>query len=195
MTTKSFTSEQMEARVARFDRLETYQRQNFDVHDIPPGAVEKVAARRVYPVMAPADYQGRSAGAPVKGPRGLIVSIAECEPGNGPGLHRHLNTVENFFCLSGRFEIAWGDRGEHTLVLEPLDMVSVPRGENRSFRNISSELGRLLVMIVPESDAQVDPVSYAADVAKEIEHEYGRAALEGLQKIGFKFEEEAGAKT
>jgi hypothetical protein len=35
--------------------------------------VEKVAARRVYPVMAPADYQGRSAGAPVKGPRGLIV--------------------------------------------------------------------------------------------------------------------------
>jgi hypothetical protein len=26
--------------------------------------MEKVAARRVYPVMAPADYQGRSAGAP-----------------------------------------------------------------------------------------------------------------------------------
>jgi hypothetical protein len=35
--------------------------------------------------------------APVKGPRGLIVIIAECEPGNGPGLHRHLNTVEPFF--------------------------------------------------------------------------------------------------
>ena len=137
MRTKSLTPEQMEARVARFNKLQTYQRQNFETHNIPPGAVEKVAARRVYPVMAPADYQGRSAGAPVKGPRGLIVSIAECEPGNGPGLHRHLNTVENFFCLSGRFEIAWGDQGEHTLVLEPLDMISVPRGENRSFRNIS----------------------------------------------------------
>jgi len=57
----------MEARVARFDKLQTYQRQNFEAYDIPPGAVEKVAARRVYPVMAPADYQGRSAGAPVKG--------------------------------------------------------------------------------------------------------------------------------
>jgi mannose-6-phosphate isomerase-like protein (cupin superfamily) len=157
MRTKSLTSEQMEARVARFNKLQTYQRQNFEAHNIPPGAVEKVAARRVYPVMAPADYQGRSAGAPVKGPRGLIVSIAECEPGNGPGLHRHLNTVENFFCLSGRFEIAWGDRGEHTLVLEPLDMIAVPRGENRSFRNISNELGRLLVKIVPETDEQVDP--------------------------------------
>jgi len=144
-------------------------------------------------VMAPADYQGRSAGAPIKGPRGLIVSIAECEPGNGPGLHRHLNTVENFLCLSGRFEIAWGDQGEHTLVLEPLDMISVPREENRSFRNISDEVGRLLVMIVPESDAQVDPISYAPRLAKEIENEYGKTALEGLQKIGFKFEDEPGA--
>ena len=105
MRTKSLTPGAMEARVARFNKLQTYQRQNFEAHGIPAGAVEKITARRVYPVMAPADYQGRSAGAPVKGPRGLIISIAECEPGNGPGLHRHLNTVENFLCLSGRFEI------------------------------------------------------------------------------------------
>jgi hypothetical protein len=131
MTTKSLAPEAMEARVARFNKLQTYQRQNFEAYGIPAGAVERITARRVYPVMAPADYEGRSAGAPVKGPRGLIVSIAECEPGNEPGLHRHLNTVENFLCLSGRFEIAWGDRGEHVLVLEPLDMISVPRGENR----------------------------------------------------------------
>jgi oxalate decarboxylase/phosphoglucose isomerase-like protein (cupin superfamily) len=190
MKAKSLTPAQMEARVARFNKLTTYQRQNYEARNIPPGAVEKVTARRVYPVMAPADYQGRSAGAPVKGPRGLIVSIAECEPGNGPGLHRHLNTVENFFCLSGRFEIAWGDQGEHVLVLEPLDMISVPRGENRSFRNISDQPGRLLVMIVPETEQQVDPISYAASLAKEIENEYGKPALDGLQKIGFVFEDE-----
>ncbi len=143
MRAKTLTSEQMQARVARFHKLQTYQTQNFEAHNIPPGAVEKVAARRVYPVMAPADYQGRSAGAPVKGPRGLIVSIAECEPGN-----------------------------------------------DRSFRNISNELGRLLVMIVPESDEQVDPVCFAPSLAKEIEDQYGKTALEGLQKIGFKFEDE-----
>ena len=40
------------------------------------------------------------------------------------------------------------------LVLEPLDMIAVPRGENRSFRNISNELGRLLVMIVPGGTSQ-----------------------------------------
>ena len=190
MTAKSLTPQQMEARVARFNKLQTYQQQNFATHGIPQGAVEKITARKVYPVMAPADYQGRSAGAPVKGPRGLIVSIAECEPGNGPGLHRHLNTVENFMCLTSRFEIAWGDRGEHTLVLDPFDMISVPRGENRSFRNVGSETGRLLVMIVPETAEQADPISYAPSLAKEIEHEYGKAALSGLQKIGFKFEDE-----
>jgi hypothetical protein len=48
-------------------------------------------------------------------------------------------------------------------------------------------VGRLLVMIVPETDEQVDPISYAPSLAKEIETEYGKSALEGLQKIGFKF--------
>jgi mannose-6-phosphate isomerase-like protein (cupin superfamily) len=190
VTTKSLSPEKMAARVARFNKLQTYQTQNLATQGIPPGAMEKITARKVYPVMAPADYQGRSAGAPVKGPRGLIVSIAECEPGNGPGLHRHLNTVENFMCLSGRFEIAWGDAGEHSLVLEPLDMISVPRGENRRFRNVSNETGRLLVMIVPETDQQADPISYAPSLAREIANEYGKDALEGLQKVGFKFEDE-----
>jgi mannose-6-phosphate isomerase-like protein (cupin superfamily) len=174
MTPQTLTPAEMERRTARFSKLESYQRQNLSTHGIPSGAIEKITARRVYPVMAPADYEGRSAGAPVNWPRGLIVSIAECEPGNGPGLHRHLNTVENFFCLSGRFEIAWGEQGEHSLVLEPLDMVSIPRGQNRRFRNVSNELGRLLVMIVPESDTQSDPISYAPSLAKEIESEYGR---------------------
>jgi hypothetical protein len=78
-------------------------------------------------------------------------------------------------------------------VLEPLDMISVPRGENRSFRNVSNELGRLLVMIVPETEEQVDPVSYAPSLGKEIEKEYGKTTVEGLQKIGFKFEDEPSA--
>ena len=193
MTTPTLSPAQMQARVARFGKLQTYQTQNLATQGIPPGAMEKITARRVYPVMAPADYQGRSAGAPVKGPRGLIVSIAECEPGNGPGLHRHLNTVENFMCLSGRFEIAWGERGEHSLILDPLDMISVPRGENRSFRNVANETGRLLVMIVPETAEQADPISYAPSLAQEIASQYGTSALEGLQRIGFKFEEPATA--
>ena len=43
-------------------------------------------------------------------------------------------------------------------------------------------------MIVPETDEQADPICYAPSVAKEIEDEYGKSALEGLQKLGFAFE-------
>lgn len=102
MTTQSLSPETMEKRVARFNKLQTYQQQNFATHGIPAGAVEKITARKVYPVMAPADYQGRS---------------------------------------------------------------------------------------VPETAEQADPISYAPSLAKEIEDEYGKSALEGLQKVGFKFEE------
>jgi hypothetical protein len=44
-------------------------------------------------------------------------------------------------------------------------------------------------MIVPETDQQIDPITYAPSLGKEIENEYGREALEGLRTIGFKFEE------
>jgi hypothetical protein len=71
-------------------------------------------------------------------------------------------------------------------------MISVPRGENRKFFNVSDEVGRLLVMIVPETDQQVDPISYAPSLAKDIENQYGKKAVEGLQTIGFKFEEPVG---
>lgn len=189
MSEKTLSVAEMEAtRVARFNKLVSYQQQNFAAHNIPPGAVEMVTARKVFPVMVPTDYKGRSAAAPVKGPRGLVVSIAECEPHNGPGLHRHLNTSENFFCLQGRFEISWGDNGENKIILEPFDMISVPRGENRRFRNVSDEVGRLLVMIVPETDQQEDPISYAASLAEDIRSAYGTEAVEGLANIGFKFE-------
>jgi hypothetical protein len=71
-------------------------------------------------------------------------------------------------------------------------MISVPRGENRKFFNVSNEVGRWLVMIVPETDQQVDPISYAPSLAREISGEFGKQALEGVQTNGFKFEEPVG---
>jgi hypothetical protein len=53
-------------------------------------------------------------------------------------------------------------------------MISVPRGENRSFRNVSNELGRQLVMIVPETDEQVDPISYGMTATTPMLRDYRR---------------------
>lgn len=187
MQTIQVSPEQMAARTARFNKLESYQAQHA-ASGIPQPILEKIAARRVYPVMVPENYTGRSQSAPVKGAEGLAVSIAECPPGDGPGLHCHETTVENFFCLNGRFEIAWGDEGEHSLVLEPLDMVSVPPGIHRKFTNVSNETARLLVMIQMPSEKQEDRISYAPALGREIESQFGAEAIAKLRAIGFKFD-------
>ena len=41
-----------------------------------------------------------------------------------------------------------------------------------------------------ETDAQSDSIFHALSLANEIENDYGKGALEDLQKIGFKFEDE-----
>ena len=86
--------------------------------------------------------------------RDVVLSIAECPPGDGPASHIHEKTIENFFCLSGRFEIAWGDPGaEQSVVLEPHDFISVPPGVPRRFTNVhETETGRLCVIICHNTD-------------------------------------------
>lgn len=188
MQTTTITPEEMERRTARFRKLESYQTQQEQAAGIPAAAFEQIAAHRVYPVMVPADYAGRSAKAPLKGAPGLTITIAECPPGNGAGLHAHEQSVENFFCLSGRFEIAWGDRGEHKIVLEPMDMVSVPPGVCRSFKNLASETGRLLVIIQILTAEQADRVHFTPSVGDDLARSFGRDTVEELRRIGFLFD-------
>jgi uncharacterized RmlC-like cupin family protein len=188
MKTTTITKTEMERRTARFARLESYQVQQQQATGLPIAAFETVAAHRVYPVLVPEAYAGRSARAPLKGVPGLAITIAECPPGNGAGLHAHEQSVENFFCLSGRFEVAWGDDGENTMVLEPMDLVSIPPGVCRSFKNIAGETGRLLVVIQILTAEQEDRVHFAPRVGAAIEAGFGRDTLEALGRIGFLFD-------
>lgn len=188
MKTVTVTPQEMERRTVRFKRLESYHEQQERASHIPMPVLEKIAAHRVYPVMVPENYVGRSAFAPFKGAPGLSVNIAECPPGDGPGLHAHETTVENFLCLNGRFKIVWGDRGEHSLILEPLDLCSVPPGVSRAFVNISDETARLLVMIQIPTAEQADRVAYAPEVGQDIERRFGRETIDALAGIGFKFD-------
>jgi mannose-6-phosphate isomerase-like protein (cupin superfamily) len=191
MKTTTVTVEEMEKRIIRFNKLESYQDQQHRATGVPVAVLEKLAARRVYPMMVPENYAGRSSLAPMRGAPGLALTIAECPPGDGPGLHVHERTVENFFCLDGKFRISWGDNGERSITLDKHDMVSVPPGISRRFENISNEIGRLLVMIqIPEGE-QTDNVAYAPSVGEEVEKEFGKATVDKLNSIGFKFDAEA----
>ncbi len=193
MKSKNITPEEMQKRTAHFKDLQPYKRQQNESIGIPPGAFERIAAHSVYPIMVPEGYTGRSAQAPIKGAPGLILTITESPPGDGAALHIHEQTVENFFCLSGRFKIAWGDKGENHIILDPLDCVSIPPGVVRSFLNISNEVGRLLAVIHVQSNEQADRIAFIPELKDEIEQKYGLKTIESLRDIGINFD--AGIET
>ena len=187
MKTTDLKPSEMAKRIARFKDLKPYKQSIMENTGIPAEAVEMVSAKLVYPVMSPEGWTGRSAVAAVKGKDGLTVTIAECPPGNNPGLHSHSHTVENFFCLNGRFRISWGEQGDNSIELEPLDFISIPAGVYRDFHNISDETARLLVMIQsPEGDVR-DEVIFHPHVGKDIASKFGEKTLEAMDDVGFRF--------
>jgi|TARA_B110000263_G_scaffold177332_1_gene155040 uncharacterized RmlC-like cupin family protein len=187
MKTVDVSKEEMITRTARFSNLKPYKQTQNDANGIPPEAMEMISAKSVYPVMVPDSWEGRSSIAPVKGIPGLTISLAECPPGDNPGLHVHESCVENFFCVRGKFEITWGDKGENSTILNPLDFISVPPGVSRNFVNISDEVGYLYVVIqVPEGDA-FDKVAFSPSIGENIAKKFGPNTVDQMNKIGVIF--------
>ncbi len=65
MKTVVVTPDEMNRRTVRFKTLESYQQQHEKGAGVPVAVLEKIAAHRVYPIMVPANYAGRSAQAPL----------------------------------------------------------------------------------------------------------------------------------
>jgi uncharacterized RmlC-like cupin family protein len=116
----------------------------------------------------------------------ISVSLAVCSPGRGPTLHAHLNTVEAFFCLSSRFAIQWGLRGENEIVLEPWDFIHVPKGVVRTFTNVGDGEGALLVIIQGKRNEFNDVVN-APYVAEQLAERFGPDAVKQLEATGRSF--------
>jgi quercetin dioxygenase-like cupin family protein len=176
-----------QVRIARFSELKPYKETLNETHGIPPAAMEMMSSDKVYPIMSPQGWTGRSKIAPIKGAPGLTITLAECPPGDHAGLHKHLDSVENFFCVEGRFEITWGERGEHRAELGPLDFISIPRGLYRDFRNIGDTMGRLLVAIQTPPHDTKDTVVHAPAVGEEVERRFGAETLRAMAAIGVRF--------
>jgi len=181
--------EEMEKRVARFADLVPYKDTMNAAHGIPPEAMRMMSSEKVFPVMSPEDWKGRSKIAPVKGAPGLTVTIAECPPRDSSGLHKHTDTVENFFCIEGTFEIIWGAEAQHSIELGPLDFVSVPAGVYREFRNVGDTMGRLFVAIQSPPGEEHDTVIHAAESGDIIEEKWGKETREAMAGIGVRFGE------
>lgn len=83
-------------------------------------------------------------------------------PGNGNALHMH-RSIEIFVALDGRWEIAWGMKGEHSVVLEPWDFVACPARVCHSYKNIDSDVAHNIMTILPGKSW----ITWAPDVVAE----------------------------
>src|SRR6266404_7805256 len=74
----------------------------------------------------------------------IVESVAA--PGSSPPMHLHRNEEEHFVVLAGTYRILIEDQVFDTPVGTS---VTVPRGSRHSWRNISNETSRLLVILTP----------------------------------------------
>ncbi|MFA7680699.1 MAG: cupin domain-containing protein [Pigmentiphaga sp.] len=178
----------MEKRIARFKTLKPTKTKYEDPSvGIPMNAYEQLAAHSIFLIMAPQGVaRGGTSRPAVEGQPGVEISIVECPPGQGPALHRHERTYETFMALDGKYEITWGDDGEHSTILEPFDLIAVPAGIYRAFRNVDDHTAKLLVVIQGGKEVMNDLI-FQHKVADKIEQGWGKDVLDRFSKIGIQF--------
>ena len=188
MKTINVNPEEMEQYVARLDKMQP-QAQHFDANSgIPKDLYETMAVKNLYLMMAPATQGGPMAmNAAIKGESGLSVILVDCEPGDSPLLHGHFKTMESFMCLSGQFRIQWGDEGEHETILNPFELIAVPKGVCRSFCNITEEKAKLLVIIHGQKDEDFNDVGIAPIHSRWVQETFGQDAMNAIRKTGTQF--------
>jgi quercetin dioxygenase-like cupin family protein len=140
------TVAEMEARVARFDRLKPSKRAFVDTR-IPEyhRDIYNVIGRGVTedPDLAPAISDARYFG----------ITYVGADPGKGAALHAH-ETIEVFIPLTGRWVAYWGAEGDKEIEIGPHDVISFPPGVYRGFRNVSDSHAILMAIIGSKETTQ-----------------------------------------
>lgn len=177
----------MSKQIARFADLKPTSRALSAGNGVPAEAYEMLAAKEIFLLMAPEGNVRKSSKPAVTGAPGAEISIVRCPPGNGPGLHNHRETNETFICLSGEWEVSWGEKGDSKTTIKPYDLVAMPPGIFRAFKNVSSEPAHLLVVVQGPKEAVMGDISYSRELGKEIARKFGPEAEKGLKEIGITF--------
>ncbi|MFN7040139.1 MAG: cupin domain-containing protein [Acidovorax temperans] len=183
------TQEEMEGRIARFKDLVSTKARIQERLGVPLEVMEMITAKATFNVMSPGALPGQISPKPavIGGDAGVFrLGIVTCPPGQGPGLHVHYHTHETFMCLTGRWEMQWGDHGEETTVLEHLDLIALPPAVTRRFVNISNEDAQLLVIVQGERD-KFDDIDRAPETAERIAEKFGQPMVDKLVSAGWKF--------
>ena len=152
------TSSEIEKRVARFKGLK-YSTQGYLDTRIPSHR------RNTYNVIGRGVTEDDNLKPAITDARDFNLTYIGAEPGCGAAQHDH-PTVEVFIPMTGNWSILWGEKGEHEISIEQFDVVSVPPGIMRGFRNDGNEHA-FIMAILGGSDS--GHVSWAQEVIKEAE--------------------------
>jgi uncharacterized RmlC-like cupin family protein len=157
MASRLVTKEEMLQRVARFDRLTPSARPLVD-------AVLPQFQREIFQIIGGGVTEDASIKAPITAVEGFHLSIVKAGPTKGTGLHNH-KTVEVFMPLTGTWTVQWGDDGENELTIGQWDVISIPTGIMRGFRNDSAEEAYLLAIVGGDDPGRV---AWAKDVMEAV---------------------------
>jgi mannose-6-phosphate isomerase-like protein (cupin superfamily) len=159
MDRKPVSREEMLKRTAFFNKLQPSSMPLVD-------AVLPQFHRQIFNIIGGGVTEDPTMHIPIRDVSGFHMSIVKAEPQKGTGLHDH-TTVEVFMPLQGSWAIIWGSDGENELVLKEWDVVSVPPGVNRGFRNVGKETGHLLVVLEGTDPGRVAWVDNVMNAVRE----------------------------
>ena len=142
-----FSQEDMAERVARFDELKPSPQAFVDTR--LPGH-----ERDIYNVIGAGVTEDPDLKPAIVDAQDFNLTYIGADPDKGAALHDH-PTVEVFIPMSGRWSIFWGDEGEESVELGPHDVISVPPGVMRGFRNIGDSHAHLMAILGGSSSGKV----------------------------------------
>jgi mannose-6-phosphate isomerase-like protein (cupin superfamily) len=119
-------------------RLPSYKREIINI--IGMGVTENVTDPSLAPKIKAPAY-------------GFTVVYVRAENGGGAAMHRHA-TEEVFISVKGQWAVLWLEgQTERQVTLNPGDVVNVPIGIYRGFRNVGDEPDSLLIALVGGPDS------------------------------------------
>ena len=165
MASRPALVDEMRSRTALFENLRPSQQAFVDTR-IPEHE------RDIYNVIGRGVTEDTDLQPAITAVEGFNVTYIGADPGKGAALHSH-PTVEVFVAMTGRWVGYWGDDGDGEIELGALDMVSVPVGVMRGFRNVSDEHAYLMAILGGDDAGRVDwpekVLSRARDTGLELD--------------------------
>ena len=142
-----YSEKDMEARIARFGKMKPNKMAFLDTR--LPNHV-----RDIFNIIGSGVNENMDTMPAISSVNGFTVTYNGCESGKGAALHSH-ETCEVFIPLTGRWSVYWGQDGEHEAILDPFDVISLPTGILRGFKNVSDEYSILMAIIEGNNPGKV----------------------------------------